>query len=115
MMDNHERRFSELWEELNKEWTEAKNPMGATVELISYYRTLTPGARTLADAEIVDWLLSENGDRRFDAMALVREFRITGAVQNLITLAQDLRGRAGPEARYELEKAEQILRWLDEP
>ena len=115
MTDDRKPRFGKVWEELHREWTAAKEPNVATVAILSYYRGLPPGERESADAEISAWLLSEDGGQRFDAMALVEDFRIAKAVPNLLELARRLRGREGPEARYELEKAEQILRQFDEP
>lgn len=68
-----------------------------------WYRRLDEEHRLLADVVIADWLLSDSEAKRFDAVGMVREFRIKQAVTALSDLARRLACESYPAARFERE------------
>jgi hypothetical protein len=63
----------------------------------------------MADEVITDWILSDDPNVRFDALALAREFHISNAIPALEKLAKRLPSTRTPGAPYELEKVNRIM------
>lgn len=68
--------------------------------------------RLNADAVIVEWLASDDENLRFDAIALIDEFRIVAAVPGLDRLRRRLSTSHSPGAPFEVQKIERVLREL---
>ena len=68
--------------------------------------------RPSADAVIVDWLASDDENRRFDAIELTDEFRIASAAAGLRRLRTRLLSSNAPGAPFEVEKIDRVLRGL---
>jgi hypothetical protein len=73
---------------------------------------LEPHERQMADKVLMEWALSPDENIRFDALALIDEFRITEALPTLQILASRLAVSQTPSAPYELKKVERITRNL---
>lgn len=90
-----------------------KNSQAALPELVLAYRALEPADRWAVNELLVDWVLSPNQDLRFDALVLIREFRIVGASPALHQLAARLERSTEPGAPYESAKVKRLLEDLE--
>lgn len=106
--------FTELWQEIEREWILARLPQAALVEIASRYRRAEAPQRAQADAEIAEWLLCDYSGRRFAALALIREFGTPGVLPHLRELLRRLETTPGPEAKDEHASVEQVIRQLTE-
>lgn len=107
------RRMNAFWDSANREADEFKDSMLALDRLVARYRSLTPSERQLADRVIAEWLHSPDEAKRFDAVALVREFEISSAIPALRDLSSGLQTSSDPGAPFEREKVEALLAELD--
>jgi len=80
--------------------------------LQAIYGKFDPSEKTLANRVLLEWLLSADEGKRFDALALTHEFRIAEALPVLHTLTQRLKKSTAPSAPYELEKVNRIMERL---
>jgi len=69
----------------------------------------------MADQVLAEWVLAEDEKVRFDALALIADFKIGSAVPALRTLARRLAWSPAPGAPYELKKVDRILGVLAQP
>ncbi len=56
-----------------------------------------------------EWVLAPDEGKRFDAMALIRRFRVKAAEPALVPLAAHLQHAEGPGAPFEREKVNGLL------
>lgn len=103
------REMDQYWESVDREALEMKDSYLALDRLHSLYRRLDEDERALADEILCEWVLSDTEAKRFDAMAVIREFRVSRAVPALEQLSRRLRGRGEPGAPFEQEKIEGLL------
>ena len=73
------------------------------------YEAMSDEDRPSAEAVIVEWLASDDENRRFDAIALTDEFRIASAAASLRSLRARLLSRDSPAAPFEIEKIDRVL------
>jgi hypothetical protein len=92
-----------------------KDPYLALERLYGLYRKFDPQERAMADQVLAEWVLSEDGHVRFDALALVDDFKIASAMPALRALAERLASSRAPGAPYELQKVDRILRDVGGP
>jgi hypothetical protein len=97
------------WTEIARRAEELRDSPSALPSLFDAYRLLDASGRAGADAVISEAVESSDETTRFDALALVREFRIKTAVPNLDRLADRLALDTSPGAPYELDKVHEIL------
>ena len=76
------------------------------------YEKFDSEERDMADRVLAEWTLSEDEALRFDAMALIGQYKITTTLPAVRTLASRLASSAAPGARYELEKAARLIQTL---
>jgi hypothetical protein len=69
--------------------------------LCSLYRNFPEERRALADQVLAEWVLLGDEGVRFDAVAMIKECRITAAIPDLRTLAERLSESAAPGAPYD--------------
>jgi hypothetical protein len=86
-----------------------KQSQDALAELGRRYRILTPNDRAVVDRLLAEQVQSEDENVRFDALALVDEFKIGSAVPALRGLADWLEHQEHPGAPYEWAKVNRIL------
>jgi hypothetical protein len=108
------REMNRYRQAVHDEADQFKYPYLALERLCVLYRSLDPEERTLADEVIADWVLSDDPNIRFDALALIREFHIGSAIPSLEELAKRLPSVRTPGAPYELEKVNGIISSLTE-
>ena len=66
----------------------------------------------MADQVLAEWALSDDEAVRFDALALIDEFKITNAAPALRKLKSRLASSSEPGAPYELQKVYRIIAGL---
>jgi cysteinyl-tRNA synthetase len=94
---------------VDAEATSLKDPYVALDRLHSLYRKFDDQERDLADQVLAEWALSQDEKTRFEALALIDDFRITAAVPALHELAARLQSDHAPGAPFELEKVNRLL------
>lgn len=77
------------------------------------YSRFTPLEQVLGEQVLAEWLDSGDENRRFDALALIDEFRIAAAVPALGRLADRLKESRAPGAPFEREKIGRVLDRLE--
>jgi hypothetical protein len=96
-------------------YVDSKDAPGVLPELFDGFRRLDPGERGVVTQIVLGWLESPEEDVRFDALALIDEFRISAALPRLQELATRLRGARTVSAPFELKKVDRISARLREP
>lgn len=77
--------------------------------LRSLYLKFDASEQAMANRVLAEWTLSADEGMRFDALALIDEFKIKQATPALNELAQRLGKSKAPGAPYELEKVKRIV------
>jgi hypothetical protein len=72
-------RWQALRDRLDSEAVAAKFSQETTVRLSAAYARLGEEERPAVNAELLEWLKADDEALRFDALALIREYRITAA------------------------------------
>ncbi len=108
-LDEFREKMERFWESANREALELKDSYLALERLHSLYRRFDSSERQLADQVVAEWVRSNEEAKRFDAVALIREFKIGRAVPALRELADDLGQSDDPGAPFEREKVERLL------
>ena len=103
-------RWRQRWQEISLRAEEAKDSPSAIPALYAAYRAVGERDRPMVDAVIAEAVESDDETERFDALALVREFRIQVAKPHLERLAERLKTSDSPGASWEREKVDRILR-----
>ena len=89
-----------------------KNSQAAVLALERAYAQLGMDERGFADIVISEWITSDDGRLRFDALALVSTFAIKASVSALSQLRARLQGATGPSAHHELRKVDVLMNRL---
>jgi hypothetical protein len=100
---------NELWGRFDREGRELKDSWVTLDRLHEWYRRLDPTQRSLANAVLTEWVLSENEAKRFDAVALIREFRVIAAIATLHELSLRLGRSTDPGAPFERQKVVSLV------
>jgi hypothetical protein len=89
-----------------------KDPWIALERLRILYGRFDESERLMAHQVLGEWLLSEDENLRFDAMALVRDLRLLSAMPALRELAIRLASSRERGAPYELDKVSGLIKEL---
>jgi len=73
------------------------------------YRRFDVNEREMAEQVLTEWALSMDENVRFDALALIDDFKIASAVPALQTLLAHLASATSPGAPYEIKKVARII------
>jgi hypothetical protein len=92
-----------------------KQSQEAVLVMADRYRSLAPDDRVVVDGLLSEQLASEDETVRFDALALIREFRIAAALPALRALADWLETQHWPGAPHERAKVNRLIGVLGEP
>ncbi len=107
------RKSMELFREnADTEATAQKDPQLALDGLCALYENFDVADRLLADRVLIEWCLSTDAGKRFDALAPIEDYGVTSAAPALRVLASRLEISAEPGAPFELKRVERILRGL---
>ena len=93
----------------NDEAVALKDSYIALDRLHALYENLGSEERSMADQVFSEWAQSEDENLRFDALAMIDDFKIKSASFALQNLLQHLVVSPAPGAPYELEKVKRIL------
>lgn len=77
--------------------------------LYALYRRFNTDERALAHQVLSEWVVSDDEKLRFDALALIDDFKITEAANALLELERRLTTNNDPGAPYEIQKVRRIL------
>lgn len=99
---------------VNDQAVAEKQSQAALFALFERYSALSQDAREVIDDLLVRDLESDSEMDRFDALAMIREFRITSALPNLRALADRLALADNPGAPYEWAKVNRLVALLVE-
>jgi len=80
--------------------------------LHSLYRKFDDEERVMANQVLAEWALSDDEKVRFDALALIDDFKIKTAIPALHELVARLASIHTPGAPYEQQKVNRIIRDL---
>lgn len=89
-----------------------KDSQSALPLLHDMYRGFSDEERLLAHQVLSEWALSDDENLRFDALAVIDEFKIADTKIALDALSDRLHASDAPSAPYELEKVRRVLRML---
>jgi hypothetical protein len=103
------RDFEGVWERFDAEAQAAKFSHEAVLRLADYYRHLDVEDKRVVDETLACWVLEGDERRRFDALALIDEFRIRLALPALEADLARLAGAAGPSVPTDRAKLERII------
>jgi hypothetical protein len=77
--------------------------------LADYYRSIDDEDRRVVDEALASWVLGGDERRRFDALALIDEFRIRSALPALEEDLARLANAAGPSVPTDRAKLQRII------
>lgn len=97
--------------QLSAEADASRNSQAVAFGLLAMYDALSPEEQQCIHSVLAEWIVSEDNKLRYDAAFLTSERRILPMAASIRKAVLRLRGRAGPEAEYEVKK---LLRILDE-
>jgi hypothetical protein len=98
-----------MWRDTVRRFTDARDAQGAILELFRQYERLSPAERREIDSLLAESLGSSDEDVRFDALALIDEYRIASTLPQLQSLASRLLTETTPGAPFELAKVQRLL------
>lgn len=96
----------------DEEATSLKDSFFVLVQLQALYRKFDAEERTMANQVLSGWALSDDEKVRFDALALIDDFKVVVAIFALQELSVRLESACTPSAPYELLKVNRIIRGL---
>jgi hypothetical protein len=99
-------------QEVDEEGAKRKDSYFALEKLFLFYENLQNAEKPMAAEVISEWLLSVDENIRFDALAIVNEFRVLETIPALQVLARRLCDPHEPGSPYELRKVQRALRNL---
>jgi hypothetical protein len=97
------------WEETDRRHREARDSQGAILELFERYSRLTTQERRNANAVIFEALQEGSDTQRYDALAIINEFRVREALPYLRELAARLQLDDSASAPFELAKVQRFI------
>lgn len=103
-----------LWRAAAHDASASSDPYLTLDRLSGWYRELDAPTRRHADDHLGEWLTSPDEAKRFDAVALIREFGVVEALAALRELSQRLHRSTNPGAPFEREKADRLIEELSD-
>jgi hypothetical protein len=107
--DTFREAFEAFRDRVDAEASAAKSSHDAICELGALYERLDARERLLADGVLADWIVSDDEAKRWDALALVRAYKITSAMAALRELEGKLERSSDPSAPYEWAKVNRLI------
>ena len=102
-------QWERFWVRTDAETKAEKASHVAIFELSQRYLSLPTDEREVVNAILAEWVLSDDPSKRFDALALIDEHRISSALPALRELRKNLERSTGPGAPYERAKVDRIV------
>ena len=101
-MESYRRAGDEEARSLKDSWL-------ALDRLHALYGKFNGEERVMADQVLAEWALSGDESVRFDALALIDDFKIAAAIPMLRKLSERLASSTAPGAPYEAKKVKRIM------
>ena len=114
-LDNFRNEMRGKREHIDQEARLEKDSQSALDLLYEMYRAFSEQERVLAHQVLNEWLMSEDENLRFDALAIIDEFKIADTEPALNALTDRLVASNMPSSPYELAKVRRILHALKLP
>jgi cysteinyl-tRNA synthetase len=108
-LDEFRRQMESYRQSADEEAISLKDSYLALDRLHALYRKFDADEREMADQVLAEWAISEDERVRFDALALIDDFKITRAMTALRQLASRLASSSAVSAPYELKKVNRII------
>lgn len=108
------RDWTQFRDEVNRIAVASKQSQAALSSLFDRYEMLSDGERCIINKLLADELLSEDESARFDALAIIRKFRIKTTLPALRELARELESQNFPGAPYEWKKVNRLIGLLSQ-
>lgn len=102
----------ETWRTIVRDAQGSKHTSLATVAFGDWYATLQLEEKAAADALLAEWVHSADEGQQFDALALIRRFRIRSALPSLDRLSGKLEHTTGPGAPFLRSKVLSLREYL---
>lgn len=115
-MGNIQQWWNSEYDYINRIAIESKTSQSAWFELSRRYLALSESEKNEIAQVLIDWLDSEEGNRRSDALWLIREHKIftaREALQRLCLRLKDCKIPNNPQGYHEREEALEILKLLE--
>lgn len=103
------RRQMEYRRAVDEEAASMKDSYVSLDRLHALYRKFDSEEQKMADQVLAEWALSDDEKLRFDALALIDDFKVASTVPALRQLANRLASSDAPSAPYELKKVNRII------
>ncbi len=108
-LDEFRREMATYRQAVHREARALKDPYHALDLLLTLYEKFDAKERTMADQVVAEWALSEDENTRFDAQALIGEFKIRSALPALEKLVMRLAASTAVGAANELELVNRLI------
>jgi uncharacterized protein HemX len=102
-------RWASLRPQLDAAASGTKESQSVVLELSKRYAALAGDERGTVDELLAEWVLSDDPNLRFDAMALISDHNIRSALPWLRLLAERLEDASGSSAPYEWTKVNRLI------
>jgi hypothetical protein len=79
--------LEEFWHSVTREAEEYRYPYLAIERMEDLYGRFDSAERAMADQVLAEWALSENEEKRYDALSLIEDLKIVTAIPALRALA----------------------------
>lgn len=109
MMSDERKHWANLRQELDAAASGTKESHTVVLELSKRYAALDPDERSAVDEVLGEWVLSDDPNLRFDAMALISDHNIRSTLPSLRRLAERLEDASAPSAPYEWNKVNRLV------
>lgn len=108
-LDEFRRQMESYRRAADEEAASLKDSYVALDRLHTLYRKFDSEEQKIADQVLAEWALSADEKLRFDALALIDDFKVASAAPALRQLANRLASSDAPGAPYELKKVNRII------
>ena len=115
MTDTQREKWRAVWAEVDRRHQESKDSQGALLELYERYALLDEAERKEVNQLLIEALEAGSETQRFDALAIINQFRIVDALEELRRLAVRLQHKDDPAAPFDLAKVNRIISRLVDP
>jgi hypothetical protein len=108
-LDEFRREMETYRRGADEEATRCKESFLVEKQLLQLYGRFDEQERLMAHQVFAEWALSRDEATRFDALVMIRRFKIVTALPALRQLAERLRMERSPGAPFELDKVERLI------
>lgn len=111
-LDEFRQQMTSYRQSADDEAKSFKDPYIALDRLRALYSNFDCAEKQMANRVLAEWVLSDDEGVRFDALALINEFKIRSTIPDLKKLSMRLVSSSIPSAPYELKKVISVIKGL---